>query len=160
MVVYGLHGAGTVAARETRIVLGDRQEVIVLALAQGLSVELPLERAQKLLRPLADEATLCRVQKALGADQPLSSDPWPARRQDFLTKLSNGDPVGLAEIIRDGASREGTTSGTAAKSTLSPGERELSAKARSLLSVEIALVRGVEPTQANIWIDEQLVRTG
>ena len=42
MVVYGSHGAGPVAARETRVVLGKRQEVIVLALAGGLSVELPL----------------------------------------------------------------------------------------------------------------------
>ena len=45
MVVYGSHGAGPVAARETRIVLGRRQEVIVLALANGLSVELPRRSA-------------------------------------------------------------------------------------------------------------------
>lgn len=148
------------AARTTRTVLGRRQEVIVLALANGLSVELPLERARKLLRPIADEAALARVQNALAADQPLSSDPWLKRRQDSLAKLTNGDPVGLAEIIRDGASREAATSGTGTKSTFSPVERELSAKARSLLSVEIALARGVEPAQANTWIDEQLVRTG
>jgi hypothetical protein len=41
MVVYASHGAGHVAARERRVVLGKRQEVIVLALAGGLSVELP-----------------------------------------------------------------------------------------------------------------------
>jgi hypothetical protein len=35
MVVYGSHGAGHVAARERRVVLGKRQEVIVLALAAG-----------------------------------------------------------------------------------------------------------------------------
>ena len=159
MVVYGSHGAGPVAARETRIVLGRRQEVIVLALANGLSVELPLERARQLLRPIADEAALARVQSALAADQPLSSGPWLKRRQDSLAKLTNGDPVGLAEIIRDGASREAATSGKGASSTLSPAERELSAKARTLLSIEIALAHGIEPAQANTWIDEQLVRT-
>jgi hypothetical protein len=33
-------------------------------------------------------------------------------------------------------------------------------KARELLSNEIALARGVEPAEANAWIDEQLTRTG
>jgi len=41
-----------------------------------------------------------------------------------------------------------------------PGEKEVFAKARELLSNEIALARGVEPAEANAWIDEQLTRTG
>lgn len=158
MVAYGSHGAGPVAARETRIVAGKRQEVVVLALANGLSIELPLERAQELLRPLADEAALAHVQKTLSQDQAASGDTWLKRRQDSLAKLSNGDPVSLAEIIRDGASRDVTVSNTRVKSALSPGERELSTKARELLSIEIALVRGLEQGEANTWIDEQLAR--
>ena len=63
MVVYGSHGAGHVAARERRVVLGKRQEVIVLALAGGLSVELPMERARELLRPLASEADMSRYRR-------------------------------------------------------------------------------------------------
>jgi CarD family transcriptional regulator len=159
MVVYGSHGAGPISARETRVVSGKRQEVIVLALENGLSVALPLERARTLLRPLADEEALARVQNTLGADQTASSDTWLKRRQSSLAKLSTGDPVGLAEIIRDGASRGNTVSRTGAKATLSPGERELSMKARQLLSIEIALARGLEQGEANTWIDEQLART-
>src|SRR5437867_11653932 len=68
LVVYASHGAGHVAARERRVVLGRRQEVVVLALAGGLSVELPVERAHELLRPLASEADLPSVRKALCAD--------------------------------------------------------------------------------------------
>src|SRR6266540_1633035 len=151
MVVYASHGAGHVAARERRVVLGKRQEVIVLALAGGLSVELPMGRAHELLRPLASEADMSRVQKALGADHSVSGDPWLKRRRDSQAKLTGGDPIELAEIIRDGAHRE---------SPLSPGERELFVKARQLLSTEIALARGVEPAEANAWIDEQLTRPG
>jgi RNA polymerase-interacting CarD/CdnL/TRCF family regulator len=81
MVVYGSHGAGHVAARERRVVLGKRQEVIVLALAGGLSVELPMERARELLRPLASEADMSRVQKTLGADHAVSGDSWIKRRR-------------------------------------------------------------------------------
>jgi CarD family transcriptional regulator, regulator of rRNA transcription len=159
MVVYGSHGAGHVAARERRVVLGKRQEVIVLALAGGLSVELPMELAHELLRPLASEADMSRVQKTLGADHAVSTDPWLKRRRDSQAKLTGGDPIELAEIIRDSASRvDAAREGT--KSQLSPCERELFVKARQLLSNEIALARGVEPADASAWIDQQLTRTG
>jgi RNA polymerase-interacting CarD/CdnL/TRCF family regulator len=69
-------------------------------------------------------------------------------------------PVELAELIADGARREWALAAKGIKSQLSPGERELFVKARQLLSNEIALVRGVEPAEANAWIDEQLTRTG
>jgi CarD family transcriptional regulator len=159
MVVYASHGAGQVAARKTRLVLGTRREVVVLALADGLSVELPMERAHELLRPLASEADLSRVQKTLGADHVVSGDPWLKRRRDSQAKLTGGDPVELAEVIRDSAHREWTLPPKGTKTQLSPGEKELFAKARQLLSNEIALARGVEPAEANAWIDEQLTRT-
>lgn len=157
LVAYGAHGAGPIAAREERVVLGRRQEVIVLALAGGLSVELPVERAHELLRPLADEAEISRVQETLGADEALSSDPWLKRRRDSLAKPSSGDPAGLAEIVCDGARREASVSAKGVKSQLSPGERELFHKAHHLLAIEIALARGVDPTEAGAWIDSQLV---
>jgi RNA polymerase-interacting CarD/CdnL/TRCF family regulator len=160
MVVYASHGAGHVAARERRVILGKRQEVIVLALAGGLSVELPMERAHELLRPLASEADMSRVQRTLGADHAANRDPWLKRRRDSQAKLTGGDPIELAEIIRDSAHREWTPSAKGTKSQLSPGEREHFLKARQLLANEIALARDVEPAEANAWIDEQLNRTG
>ena len=53
--MYPAHGAGRVAAREKRVVLGAEQEVVVLELADGLSVTLPMQRARELLRPLVSE---------------------------------------------------------------------------------------------------------
>ena len=138
------------------MVLGERQEVIVLALAGGLSVELPLQRARELLRPLADESDISRVRETLGGDHALNMDTWLKRRRASLAKLTIGDPIGLAEIIRDGARRERNLSANGAKSQLSPGERELFLKARQLLATEIALARGIEPAEATAWIDRQL----
>jgi CarD family transcriptional regulator len=160
LVVYASHGAGHVAARESRVVLGERQEVVVLALAGGLSVALPMERAHELLRPLASEAEMSRVQKTLGADHAVSRDSWLKRRRDSQAKLTGGDPVGLAEIIRDSARREWRLPARGTKSQLSQGERAFFVKARQLLSNEIALARGVEPAEADAWIEEQLTRTG
>jgi RNA polymerase-interacting CarD/CdnL/TRCF family regulator len=156
VVVYGQHGAGPVAARESRVVGGARQEVVLLALASGLRVELPLERAHDLLRPLVDESDLSRVAEALSADGEISGETWIKRQKDSLAKLADGDPIGLAHIIRDSVRREAARSAKGAKLRLSPWERELATKARRLLSTEIAFIRGLEPDEADVWIDRQL----
>ena len=158
VVVYGSYGAGPVTARESKDVLGMRHEVVVLALTDGLRVELPLARAHEILRPLANESDISRVQEALGADQAVSSDTWLKRKRESLARLNDGDPIGLAHLIRDGARREATESGKGAKQRRSHWEREIAARARRLLSTEIAFARHVEPDEANSWIDRQLDR--
>jgi CarD family transcriptional regulator len=158
MVVYGSHGAGPVAARESRVFRGTRQDVIVLALAGGLRVELPVEQARQRLRPLATEAEVSRVKETLSSDQPANGDGWLTRQRDAVAKLTAGDPIGLAEIIRDSARRERQQSAKSPKPVLSPRERELLAHARRLLSTEIGLLRGIAPEEAEAWIDRQLER--
>ncbi len=56
------------------MVLGAAQEVLVLELADGLSVTLPLGRARELLRPLLSKADLRRVQATLREEHTLSED--------------------------------------------------------------------------------------
>jgi CarD family transcriptional regulator len=146
MVVYGAHGAGPITAREIRDVRGEQQVVIMLSLAHGLSIELPLARAEELLRPLADAAEIGRLGVVLRSDVPLDLDPWLKRQRTARAKL--GTAVGLAEIVSAGAQRE----------SLSPGERELVRRARDLLAGEIALSRGEDMSTASAWIDDQLAR--
>jgi CarD family transcriptional regulator len=130
--------------------------MVVLALADGLTVTLPIGRAHEGLRPLASESDMRRVQEALREVHVLSADPWLKRRNGARTKLTGGDPVGLAELVRDSARRERALSFKGANSQLSPGEHELAEKARQLLSAEIALARGLGLAEADAWIDEQL----
>jgi RNA polymerase-interacting CarD/CdnL/TRCF family regulator len=157
VVVYRSHGAGPVTAREIRVILGTRQEVIVLALAGGLQVELPLKRARELLRPLANESVLSRVQETLRTDPPLSGGTWLKRQKESLSILRDGDPLGLADIIRNCARRR-QAAGSSKGGSPAPSlwEREIAAKARLLLSTEIAFARDIEPEEANGWIDRQL----
>jgi RNA polymerase-interacting CarD/CdnL/TRCF family regulator len=159
MVVYGTHGIGRVKAREEQLVLGATREVVVLELADGLTVTLPLGRAREQLRPLASEADMDRVQEALRVDRVLSGDPWLSRRRETLAKLTGGDPVQLAEIVGEGAQRERALRAKGNKPQLSSGEREIFVKAWKLLSDEIARARGIQEAAADGWIDEQLTRT-
>lgn len=61
-MVYAPHGVGRVAIREERLVLGVKTEVIVLELADGLSVALPAVAAEGLLRPLLAAPRRVRLQ--------------------------------------------------------------------------------------------------
>ena len=155
IVVYGAHGAGSVAAHETRRVQGADEKVVVIALAGGLSVQLPLKRAQEHLRPIVDKAGIAIVQEVLRAPAEISKDSWLKRRRDSEVKLR--DAIGLAEIIRDANARE-TAPARGTGSHLSPGERELVGRARKLLTHEIALARGVSAEEAEAWLDAQLAR--
>ena len=156
IVAYPPHGVGRVAKREKRVILGVDEEVVVIELANELSVTLPISRAEEQLRPPATEADLKKVQKALREEGVVSEEIWSKRVQQAQEKLRSGDPLELAEIVRDGVRREQgkTSNGTPTK--LSTSERALHLKARELLSGEIGVTRGLEPAEAEAWIDEQL----
>ena len=156
VVVYAAYGVGRIVAREKRVRGGADQEIVVLELAHGLTVTLPLERAIGQLRPPVDEADMRRVQQTLREAGTLSSDVWLKRRKDTQAKLKGGDPVELAEVVRDGAQRVRALAERPSKSQLSPGEKDLYMRARQLLSEEIRVVRGVEEADADAWIEEQL----
>jgi RNA polymerase-interacting CarD/CdnL/TRCF family regulator len=157
VVVYGPYGIGRVIDRKQMTVSGVAQDVVVLDLTDGLTVTLPVERAQEQLRPVASELDIGQAQEALRMDGELSVDPWLSRRRGTLAKLSAGRLVGLAEIVNDGARREQALVKAGAKRRqLSPGEREIFVKAWQLLAEEIARARGLEPDEADGWIEEQL----
>ena len=160
VVVYPAYGAGRVAAREKRVVLGAEQEVVVLELGDGLSVTLPMHLARELLRPLVSEAGLRRVQETLREDGAPSGDVWVKRVKQVQAKLRGGDPLGLAEIVRDGARRERTVTANGTNSKLSISEKELCVKAQKRLSGEIGLARGLDRAEVDAWIDEQLAPIG
>lgn len=146
LVVYGTHGAGPITAREMRRVHGEEQEVLVLALAHGLSVELPLARAAELLRPVVDAEEIDGLRVILRSAIALDTDSWLKRQRSARAKL--GTAAGLAEVVSEGAQRP----------SLSPGERELVRRAKDLLADEIALSRGEDACDASVWIDDQLAR--
>ncbi len=156
VVTYPPHGIGRISSREKKVVLGNEEEVVVIELGNELSVTLPVSRAAELLRPPATEAELKKVQKTLREEGVVSDEIWSKRLAQAQEKLRSGDPLDLAEIVRDGVKREQgrTANGTPIK--LSTSERALHLKARELLSGEIEATRGIDRAEAEAWIDAQL----
>jgi RNA polymerase-interacting CarD/CdnL/TRCF family regulator len=151
VVVYRGHGPGRIVGRKTQVAGPEPHDVVVLELAATLTVTLPITLAREQLRPLANELELTSVQEILRTTPPASEAGWAKRQNETRAKLAAGEPIGLAEVIRDGAHRH---QGDITR--LSASERELYLKARRLLAAEIGHIRGIEPTHAEDWITTQL----
>jgi len=154
-VVYGSHGLGRVAVKETRAVAGAAREVVVVEFADGLSVTLPLERALGCLRLVAGDAEIEDVQRILRGSV-IDEQAWQRRLRVAREKVVDGTPVGLAEVVRDSARREAEIRTRGAGAKLSTAEQDLYRKARQLLAAEIGCSLGIPTTAADDWIDEQL----
>lgn len=153
-VVYATHGVGRVIGREQKLVLGVERELVVLDLAGGLRVTLPIEQAHERLRAVVNDADLRRVEQTLREDAGPRDGGWTKRMKEGQAKLASGGPVDLAEIVRDGIQRD--RSGSPALST---AERRLYVQARQLLAQEIGSARGVEQAEADAWINAQVALT-
>jgi RNA polymerase-interacting CarD/CdnL/TRCF family regulator len=157
LIVYGGHGVGRVSAR--RPAKGENAEgaTVVLEFPSGLSVILPLERAEECLRPPAGATECEAVRAALRARNTPIEQSWQARTRTMQTKIAVADPVGLAEIVRDAVERQRRFG---AGATLSSAEQELYQKARRLLAAELAVAADIDEAEADAWIESHLDRDG
>jgi RNA polymerase-interacting CarD/CdnL/TRCF family regulator len=155
-VVYASHGIGRVVARPKTKTGG---EVVVLEFGQDLSVTLPVERARETLRPLAGKKELESVRATLRGRDKGGEVVWQKRLKMTQAKVAGGEPLGLAEVVRDAVHRERTTTARGEGIRLSLSERNLYLKARQLLAEEIGLARGIELAEADDWIGAQLSGT-
>jgi RNA polymerase-interacting CarD/CdnL/TRCF family regulator len=151
VVVYGGHGPGRVVAKETRAATPEPQEVVVVELAATLTVTLPIALAHDQLRAVVNETELASERSTLRAAPRVREPLWIKRQKVTRAKLASGQAICLAEVISDGAHRQ---RGQATR--LSVNERELYLRARRFLADEIGHARGIDPSQAEDWITNQL----
>jgi RNA polymerase-interacting CarD/CdnL/TRCF family regulator len=157
LVVDGGHGLGRVTARTRGKGVDAEGATVVLGFPSGLSVILPLERAETCLRPPAGATELEAVRAALRSRSAPTEQSWRLRTKTTRAKIALGDPVGLAEVVRDTVVRQRRP---AVRSRLSSTEQELYRMARQLLAADLALAAGIDEAQAETWIESQLDRNG
>jgi CarD family transcriptional regulator len=150
-VVSPHHGVGTVVGRSVRELAGGRREYLTIELKRGsMTLMIPAEEASRLrLRPVASSAELRRGLDTLSAaPEPLSGN-WQNRHREALTKLSSGDVVLLAQVVRDLAHLR-------VAKPLGLADRQLYTKARELLECELGVVLRVDESWAADQIDRRL----
>ena len=102
-VVYPHHGAALIEAIETRVIKGEEKQYLVLRVAQGdLTVRVPAENAEIVgVREVVGEEGLTKVFDVLRAPHTEEPTNWSRRYKANLEKLASGNPLKVAEVVRD-----------------------------------------------------------
>jgi CarD family transcriptional regulator len=152
MVVCAGHGVGQVVAREQKRVGETERDCVVIELAGGLRITLPVQDAADRLRAVAGKRELEVVRKTLASPASARDEPWTKRIKESKAKLAAGTAVELAEIVRDGDRVERSANGV----RLSHQEQRVYVQARILLVRELCVARELNEDEAEAWIQAQI----
>ncbi|WP_112235476.1 CarD family transcriptional regulator [Kocuria sp. BT304] len=150
-VVYPHHGAATIEEIKTRTVKGEEKMYLRLKVTQGdLMIEVPAENVDLVgVRDVVDEDGLKQVIAVLQAQDAEEASNWSRRYKANLEKLASGDVLKVAEVVRDLWRRDRGKG-------LSAGEKRMLAKARQILTSELALAKKIDEEEAEKRLDDIL----
>ncbi|MBN9157436.1 MULTISPECIES: CarD family transcriptional regulator [Microbacterium] len=150
-VVYPHHGAATIIEVKDRVIKGETKKYLKLNVTQGdLIIEVPAENVDLVgVRDVIGQEGLDRVFEVLRA--PFTEEPtnWSRRYKANLEKLASGDVIKVSEVVRDLWRRDQDRG-------LSAGEKRMLAKARQILTSELALAEKIDEEKAGTLLDEVL----
>ena len=150
-VVYPAHGVGQVSERQTATVGGQDVDLIAIHFTKDkLTMRIPSGDAMnKGLRAVVSPAVMESVVSTLGEKPKTKRLPWSKRSAEYTSKISSGDPVALAEVVRD-LYRDPDVAGQ------TYSERQLFEKAFTRLAPEYAVVQKMTEQEASLQLESIL----
>ncbi len=147
-VVYPMHGAGVIQSIEEKEVLGETRAYYIMRIPYGnMQVMVPVDGYEQAgLRAVVDPGYIGRVMETLAAASTAMDENWNRRLRDNSEKLKTGDPLQVAEVIRNLVRVERVKK-------LSAGEKKLLTNARKILASEMELVMNISEQAAADMID-------
>ncbi|EKE09129.1 MAG: Transcription factor CarD-like protein [uncultured bacterium] len=142
-VVYPAHGVGRIKSIETQEVAGHSLKMFVISFEKDrMTLRLPVAKANTSgLRPVSSSKELAKAIHALKGRARVRRNMWSRRAQEYETKINSGNPVSLAEVVRE-------LYRTASQPEQSYSERQVYQNALIRLAGEIAAVESIDPEHA------------
>ncbi|MGH1455154.1 MAG: CarD family transcriptional regulator [Alphaproteobacteria bacterium] len=102
-VVYPVHGVGKVEGLETQTIAGMDISLYVVSFEKDrMRLKIPVAKAQSSgLRKLSSTDRLDDALETLKGRSRVRRTMWSRRAQEYETKINSGDPVSIAEVLRD-----------------------------------------------------------
>lgn len=103
MVVYPTHGVGTVQGIDEVTVAGISQQMITITFEENrMTLRVPPSKAATAgLRKLAGPSLIKQALDTLKGRARIKRTMWSRRAQEYEAKINSGDPVAIAEVVRD-----------------------------------------------------------
>ena len=102
-VVYPTHGVGKVTGLEDQEIAGDKLKLIVINFEKDRMVlRVPMGKAETSgLRRLSSRDEMKAAMKTLRGRSRVRRTMWSRRAQEYEAKINSGNPVSIAEVVRD-----------------------------------------------------------
>jgi CarD family transcriptional regulator len=102
-VVYPTHGVGRISAIEDQEVAGHQLRLFVVRFdKEKMTLRIPVGKAAGAgLRKLASRQKIDVAITTLKGRSRVSRAMWSRRAQEYEAKINSGDPVSIAEVVRD-----------------------------------------------------------
>lgn len=150
-VVYPTHGVGQVTAIETTTVGSLEVELYSIFFdKERMTLKLPVQKAKNSgLRKLSSKDRIKSAMETLKGKSRVRRTMWSRRAQEYEAKINSGDPVSIAEVVRD-----------LFRATDQPeqsySERQIYQAALERLARELAAVEKIDEGKATEKLEEVL----
>lgn len=142
-VVYPAHGVGFVEGVETQTIAGMEITLYTISFEKDrMRLKLPVSKVKASgLRKLSSKDRLKDALATLQGRSQTRRIMWSRRAQEYEAKINSGDPVSIAEVLRD-LKREGD------QSEQSYSERQIYQAALERLAREVAAIEKIDEKKA------------
>jgi CarD family transcriptional regulator len=142
-VVYPTHGVGKVERIATEDIAGHRLELIHITFEENrMTLRVPVDKARSAgLRKLATRKTFDDALAVLKGRARIKRTMWSRRAQEYEAKINSGDPMAIAEVVRD-------LHRNAGQPDQSFSERQIYEAAMDRLAAELAALEQIDKPAA------------
>ena len=150
-VVYPKHGVGEIIKIESMEIANIKTMFYVVKMEQSkLTIRVPLEKQEEVgLRKISTKKVIEEVYQTLKLKPKIRRIMWSRRAQEYDAKINSGDPVKIAEVIRDLFRKN-------SQPEQSYSERQMFQVALERLAREVAAVEKTDYFQATEKIENTL----
>jgi len=150
-VVYPTHGVGKVTGVETQEIVGHKLHLFVISFDQDrMTLRVPTAKAEEAgLRRLSTRKVMDTALNTLKGKARVKRTMWSRRAQEYEAKINSGDPVLIAEVVRDLHRNTG-------QPDQSFSERQIYEAALDRLASEVAAVDRIDKEKATEKLEDIL----
>ena len=150
-VVYPTHGVGKVVSIEQQVIAGHTLKLFVIVFDRDrMTLRVPIGKASKSgLRKLSSGNVMETALVTLKGRARVKRSMWSRRAQEYEAKINSGDPVSIAEVVRD-------LYRNANQPDQSYSERQIYEAALERLAAELAAVEQIDADTATQKLEKLL----
>ena len=153
VVVYPKHGVGEITKIENMEISNIKTSFYVVKMEQSkLIIRVPLEKKDEVgLRKISSKKVIENVFNTLKLKPKIRRIMWSRRAKEYETKIFSGDPIKIAEVVRDLFRKS-------SQAEQSYSERQMFQVAIERLAREVAAVEKTDYFQSTEKIEQILLK--